>query len=427
MLDIRWVRDNPGKLDEALTNRGSKAVSGQLMALDDERRRIIGEVQALQSRRNQISKEIGQAKARGDEPTDLMQEMQQIGPQLKELEEAERAAQEEFDALVATVPNVPQADVPVGADEDANVEIRRHGEPRGFNFEVQPHYDLGEKLGYMDFATAATMSGSRFVWLQGDLVRMERALAQFMLDTLRGKGFTEVMPPMLVNTETMLGTGQLPKFKDDQFETTDGRWLIPTAEVPLTNYVHGKIVQESELPFKFCAFTPCFRKEAGSAGRDTRGYIRMHQFNKVEMVQVVHPEKSGEALEFMTECAEEILQKLDLPYRTITLCTGDMGFSSQKTYDIEVWLPAQETYREISSCSNCGDFQARRMKARFKDADGKTRFVHTLNGSGLATGRTLVAVMENYQQEDGSIAVPEVLQPYMGGQELIEAMKKPAA
>lgn len=425
MLDIRWVRENTQVLDNALASRGGEAVSEKLLSLDEARRDVMAQLQELQSRRNEISKQVGQAKAKGEDVTQLFAEMKEIGPKMKVLEEKERGAIADFEALLATIPNIPAEDVPEGVDENDNVEIRKWGEPKAFSFEALPHYDLGEQLGVLDFETAAKISGARFVWQQGMLSRLERALANFMLDThTEEHGFTEVNPPLLVREETMFGTGQLPKFEEDQFVTTDGRWFNPTSEVPLTNYMQDRIVQEEQLPFKFCAHTPCFRKEAGSAGRDTRGLIRMHQFNKVEMVQVVHPSKSDEALEWMLGCAEKILQKLELPYRVVLLCTGDIGFSAKKTYDLEVWLPAQDTYREISSCSNCGDFQARRMKGRFKDENGKTHFVHTLNGSGLAVGRTLVAVMENYQNEDGSITVPEVLKPYMGGVEAIQAERK---
>ena len=420
MLDIRWIRENQETLDKALASRGVDAKASELMKLDEQRRELMAQLQELQSRRNTLSKAIGQAKAKGENATQLFAEMKTVGPKVKELEDKERAIKADFEAVLAMVPNIPDNDVPEGADEDDNVEIRRVGEPKKFSFTPQPHYQVGEDLEMMDFETAAKISGSRFVWMQGDLARLERALATFMLDILREKGFLEVMPPLLVNDTTMFGTGQLPKFEDDQFHTTDGRWLIPTAEVVLTNYAQNEILDEDKLPYRFCAWTPCFRKEAGSAGRDTRGYNRMHQFMKVEMVQIVHPDYSEKALEYMTGCAEDILQKLELPYRVMVLCTGDMGFSARKTYDLEVWVPAQETYREISSCSNCGDFQARRMKARFRNSDGETEFVHTLNGSGLAVGRTLVAVMENYQREDGSIEIPKVLQPYMNGQEVIK-------
>jgi seryl-tRNA synthetase len=422
MLDIKWIRENSDALDNALAARGSSIKSSQLLELDKRRREVITEVQDLQAKRKTISKEIGVLKSKGEDTSSLMEEMQSFGPKVKALEEEEKQSIIDFENILVGIPNVPEADVPVGKDEDDNVEIRKWGEPRKFDFEPKAHYDLGEQLG-LDFAMGAKLTGARYAWLQGDIARLERAIATFMLDHLREKGFTEIIPPFIVNDATMTGTGQLPKFAEDLFKVDEDRWLIPTAEVPLTNFVRDEIVDPKKLPLKFCAWTPCFRSEAGSAGKDTRGYIRMHQFFKVEMVQIVHPEKSSDALEEMTLCAEEILQKLDIAYRTIILCTGDIGFSAKKTYDIEVWVPAQNTYREISSCSNCGDFQARRMKARFKNDEGKTEFLHTLNGSCLATGRTLVAVMENYQNADGSLTIPDALQPYMGGQKTIEQAK----
>lgn len=427
MLDIKWIRENTEAVDQNMQKRGAQPVSSHILTLDEKRRTVMAQLQDLQSKRNKISKEVGQAKAKGEDAAPLFEEMKNIGPEIKRLEEEERTLQTELKDFVATLPNVLDSDVPQGKDDSENVEVRTWGTPRTFNFEPQAHYDLGENLGQLDFETAAKISGSRFAWSTGDIARLERALAMFMLDTqTEQNGFTEVNPPVLVTPKSMFGTGQLPKFGDDAFYTNDERdlMLTPTAEVSLTNYMQDKIIAESDLPLKFCAWTPCFRKEAGSAGRDTRGLIRVHQFNKVEMVQIVHPEKSTEALEFMTNCAEGILQKLNLPYRVLMLCSGDTGFGAEKTYDLEVWLPAQNAYREISSCSKCGDFQARRMNGRFKDKDGKNQFVHTLNGSGLAVGRTLVAVMENYQNEDGSITIPDVLVPYMGGKTTIEAVKK---
>ncbi|MFT7144572.1 MAG: seryl-tRNA synthetase [Alphaproteobacteria bacterium] len=426
MLDIKWIRENTETVDKVMMMRGAKPVSETLIAMDSGRREVMAKLQELQSKRNSLSKEIGQAKSTGADAAPLFEKMKDVGPKVKELEEKERHIQAEMKTFVEALPNILDADVPIGKDEDDNVEVRKWGKPKTFNFEPQPHYELGEKLGQLDFETAAKISGSRFSWSQGDIARMERALAMFMLDTHTAEnGFTEVNPPVLVTPESMYGTGQLPKFGDDAFYTNDERdlMLIPTAEVPLTNFMREKTIAENDLPIKFCAWTPCFRKEAGSAGRDTRGLIRVHQFNKVEMVQIVHPEKSNEALDFMLNCAEGILKKLDIPFRTVKLCSGDIGFGARKTFDIEVWLPAQNTYREISSCSNCGDFQARRMNAKFKNAEGKNEFVHTLNGSGLAVGRTLVAVMENYQNEDGTITVPDVLQPYMAGKKVIEAVK----
>ncbi|MDE0723821.1 MAG: serine--tRNA ligase [Alphaproteobacteria bacterium] len=421
MLDIRWIRENPEEFDRVNGRRGHDVSSSDILALDGKRRDVMTELQALQSTRNDLSKQVGMLKSKGEDAAELMAQVQEIGPQMKVLEEKEREAEQAFLAVLSAVPNLVEDSIPDGEDEEHNVEVRKWGEPKTMA-NPQHHYDLGEALGGMRFDISAKMSGSRFAWMQGDLARLERALGNFMLDLhTREFGFTEVMPPMLVNDEAAFGTGQLPKFSDDLFQTTDGRWLLPTAEVPVTNFASNTIFKEEELPFKFAAWTQCFRREAGSAGRDTRGYIRMHQFGKVEMVQLVHPEKSDEALEFMTSCAEEVLKRLEIPFRVITLCTGDIGFGARKTYDVEVWVPAQDTYREISSCSNCGDFQARRMKARFKDVDGQTRFIHTLNGSGIATGRAMVAVMENYQQQDGSIIVPDVLIPYMGGQTVIEA------
>ncbi len=425
MLDIKWIRENTDLLDQNMKMRGAEAVSSHILSMDEERREIMAKLQDLQSKRNKVSKEVGIAKSKGEDASHLFEEMKSIGPEVKRLEEEERTLQAKLKDYVATLPNVLDPSVPEGKDEDDNQEIRKWGEPKTFDFEPQAHYDLGEKLGQLDFETAAKISGSRFSWSSGDLARLERALAMFMLDThVEQNGFVEVNPPVLVTPNSMYGTGQLPKFGEDAFYTNDERdlMLTPTAEVSLTNFMQEKIVAENDLPIKFCAWTPCFRKEAGSAGRDTRGLIRVHQFNKVEMVQIVHPEQSDEALEFMTKCAEDILQKLKLPYRVLNLCSGDVGFGAQKTYDLEVWLPAQNTYREISSCSKCGDFQARRMNGRFKNKEGKNAFVHTLNGSGLAVGRTLVAVMENYQNADGSITVPDVLVPYMGGKTVVKAV-----
>lgn len=425
MLDIKWIRENTDLLDQNMKMRGAEAVSSHILSMDEERREIMAKLQDLQSKRNKVSKEVGIAKSKGEDASHLFEEMKSIGPEVKRLEEEERTLQAKLKDYVATLPNVLDPSVPEGKDEDDNQEIRKWGEPKTFDFEPQAHYDLGEKLGQLDFETAAKISGSRFSWSSGDLARLERALAMFMLDThVEQNGFVEVNPPVLVTPNSMYGTGQLPKFGEDAFYTNDERdlMLTPTAEVSLTNFMQEKIVAENDLPIKFCAWTPCFRKEAGSAGRDTRGLIRVHQFNKVEMVQIVHPEQSDEALEFMTKCAEDILQKLKLPYRVLNLCSGDIGFGAQKTYDLEVWLPAQNTYREISSCSKCGDFQARRMNGRFKNKEGKNAFVHTLNGSGLAVGRTLVAVMENYQNADGSITVPDVLVPYMGGKTVVKAV-----
>ncbi len=424
MFDIRWIRENPEEFDRGMARRGLPPQSAALLELDAERRRLLAELQELQARRNAASKEIGRAMATGERERaeELKREVAAIKGRMQELEEAARAKDEELKMHLAALPNIPLDEVPDGEDENDNVEVRRVGDPPRFDFEPKQHFELGEALGLMDFERAARISGARFVVLRGALARLERALAQFMLDLQTERnGYEEVNPPLLVRDDALFGTGQLPKFAEDLFRTTDGRWLIPTAEVPLTNMVREEIVPQDALPMRFCALTPCFRSEAGAAGRDTRGMIRQHQFEKVELVSVTTPEEGRAELDRKTACAEEVLKRLGLPYRVVVLCTGDMGFSAQMTYDIEVWLPGQDTYREISSVSLCGDFQARRMNARYRPEGEKgTRFVHTLNGSGLAVGRTLVAVMENYQQADGSIVVPEALRPYMGGMERIE-------
>jgi seryl-tRNA synthetase len=423
MHDIRLIRDDPDSFDRSLARRGLTPLSGRLIAIDERRREVIGRLQAMQERRNAASKEVGQAKAQKDEAraAALIEEVARLKQDVPAAEAEQKAIEEELQATLAEIPNAPLAEVPDGPDETANVELHRVGTPREIH-DAKAHYDLGEALGLIDFEAASRMSGARFAVLKGGVARLERALLSFMLDLHTGEhGYTEIAPPLLVKDEAMFGTAQLPKFVDDQFRAGEEHWLIPTAEVPLTNLVREQILAEEELPLRLTAGTPCFRAEAGAAGRDTRGLIRQHQFTKVELVSVTTPEKSLEEHERMLSCAEEVLKRLDLPFRTITLCTGDMGFSSQKTYDIEVWLPAQKTYREISSCSVCGDFQARRMNARYRPAESKgPRFVHTLNGSGVAVGRALVAVLENYQQQDGSIAVPSVLQPYMGGMTRIE-------
>ncbi len=423
MFDIKAIRDNPELFDRGLAKRGVEPFSTRILALDEERRALIGRVQEAQTKRNEASKLIGKAKASGDEAEArrVIEEVAALKDQLQKGEDRQRWLDQELSDLLAAIPNIPLDDVPIGEDEDANVQRHTHGERREFNFSPKEHFDLGEDLGLMDFETAAKMSGSRFVVLKGALARMERALASFMLDIHVGEfGYEEIAPPLLVRDEAVFGTSQLPKFAEDLFKTENGHWLIPTAEVPLTNLVRESILDGAELPKRFTAFTPCFRSEAGSAGKDTRGMIRLHQFNKVEMVAITTRETSNEELERMLTGAETVLQRLELPYRVMTLSTGDMGFAAQKTYDIEVWLPGQDSYREISSISVCGDFQARRMNARYRvDGEKKTHFVHTLNGSGLAIGRTIVAIMENYQQADGSIAIPEALQPYMGGRETI--------
>ena len=474
MYDIRWIRENPEDFDRGLIRRGLEPVSGKLLLLDERRRAAIAAAEQAQARRNAASKEIGQAKAKKDEAAAaaLMAEVATLKETMPALEAEAKLHAETLDNELARIPNTPLDDVPDGDDEHGNVEKSKSGEKRTYAFTPKQHFELGEDLKQMDFETAAKLSGARFVVLQKGLARLERALGQFFLDThVDEHGYTEVNPPLLVKDDVMFGTAQLPKFEEDQFSTygtpapelffqfieqsvAEGKydqffarenggaamhltaagkealrkncedqnryWLIPTAEVPLTNLVREAIVAEDELPMRLTACTPCFRAEAGAAGRDTRGMIRQHQFTKVELVSITTPEKSREEHERMLACAEAVLKKLDLHYRVITLCTGDMGFASQKTYDIEVWLPGQNMYREISSCSVCGDFQARRMNARFRDKDNKVRHVHTLNGSGVAVGRALIAVMETYQQDGGSIAVPEVLKPYMGGVSVIE-------
>ncbi len=421
MFDIKWIRENPEAFDEGMDRRGLEPMAANLIAMDKERRQHLTSSQEIQAERNRLSKEIGQIKARGEDASEVMTRVAESKQAEAAADEAAKVAGAKLDYALSGIPNLPMDDVPVGTDESANKEVRRWGELPSFDFEPKQHYDIGEALRLMDFETAAKLAGSRFVLLSGHLARMERALAAFMLDhnTLE-YGYTEVNPPALVNDDTMYGTGQLPKFSEDLFRTEEGYWLIPTAEVPLTNIVAGHIVEEEYLPRRYTAQTWCFRSEAGSAGKDTRGMIRQHQFTKVEMVSITRPEKSLEELERMTECAEDILKRLELPYRTMVLSTGDMGFGARKTYDIEVWLAGQDQYREISSCSVCGDFQARRMNARCRRKGEKaTRFVHTLNGSGLAVGRTLIAILENCQQADGSVIVPHALRPYMNNLEVI--------
>jgi len=423
MHDIKLIRDNPALFDAGLKKRGIAPLSAHILDLDQRRRAAQTGFQEGQARRNEVSKQIGMIKKQGGDADGLMADVAALKDKLAEFEVTDKQVAEELDAILMGIPNLPADDVPEGPDESANVELRKVGTPPSLDFAPLEHDALGERLGLMDFAAAARISGARFVVLKGALARLERALGAFMLDLQTGKhGYTEVNPPVLVRDTALLGTGQLPKFAEDLFKTETGHYLIPTAEVPLTNLVNGELLDEAVLPLRFTALTPCFRSEAGSAGKDTRGMIRQHQFPKVEMVSIVHPDTSDEEHLRMTSCAEEVLKQLGLAYRVIVLCTGDMGFGAKKTYDIEVWLPGQNAYREISSCSNTGDFQARRMNARFRPKEEKaTRFVHTLNGSGLAVGRTLIAVMENYQQADGSIVVPEVLRPYMGGLERIAA------
>ncbi len=421
MFDIKWIRENPDAFDAGLARRGLPPAAEGLIALDKKRRTAETRAQEIQTERNALSKQIGIAKSKGEDASAILAKVSQSKDAQAAAEAEAKEAEQVLEDALSGIPNLPAADVPDGADESANIEIRKWGEPKAFDFEARDHVDLGEGLGHMDFENAAKLSGSRFVVLSGPLARLERAIANFMLDThINEHGLTEVAPPTLVNDATMYGTGQLPKFAEDLFHTDDGYWLIPTAEVPLTNLMAGEIVDDDRLPFRYAALTDCYRSEAGAAGKDTRGMIRQHQFKKVEMVTISAPESSDDELERMTGCAEAVLQKLGLPYRVVVLSTGDMGFGARKTYDIEIWLPGQGAYREISSCSNCGDFQARRMKARCRVKGEKgTRFVHTLNGSGVAVGRAMIGVLENYQQADGSITVPEVLRPYMGGLEVI--------
>lgn len=414
VFDLKWLRDNPDDFDRALARRGAPQAARSILALDEARRRIETRLQDEQQTRNRLSKEIGDLKRQGQDASAQMAEVAALKEGVKAGEEEQRQAQARLDEALASYPNILDADVPDGADERANVELRRQGEPAGKS-QPRHHADLAAPLG-LDMAGAAKISGARFAVLRGRLARLERALGQFMLDVQTEEhGYTEVAVPYLVRDEALFGTSQLPKFAEDLFRTTAGPWLIPTAEVPLTNLVREEILDEAVLPLRFSALTPCFRSEAGAAGKDTRGMFRMHQFMKVEMVSVTTPEQSAAEHERMLGCAEAILKKLGLAYRVMLLCAGDTGFGARKTYDIEVWLPGQDAYREISSCSNCGDFQARRMNARYRPADTKSpRFVHSLNGSGLAVGRTLIALLENYQEADGSVTIPDILRPYTG-------------
>ncbi|NWK98002.1 serine--tRNA ligase [Sphingobium lactosutens] len=423
MHDIRSIRDNPAAFDAALARRGLSPLSAEILAIDEKSRAIKTELQQGQARRNEASKLIGQAMAAKDmeKAEALKAEVATLKDRMPALEQDDRDTGDALTAMLAAIPNLPADDVPQGADEADNAELTRWGTPRAFDFAPQDHADFGPALG-LDFEGGARLSGARFTALRGQMARLHRALAQYMLDTQTAtNGYEETAVPLLVKNDALFGTGQLPKFAEDLFKTTDGRWLIPTAEVSLTNLVADQIVPADSLPLRLTALTPCFRSEAGSAGRDTRGFIRQHQFEKVELVAICAPEESEAEHERMVAAAEGILQALELPYRKVLLCTGDMGFGARKTYDLEVWLPSQDTYREISSVSNCGDFQARRMNARYKPEGSKqTVFLHTLNGSGLAVGRTLVAVLENYQQADGSVIVPDVLLPYMGGVTTLE-------
>ncbi len=424
MLDSKLVRTQTEEVAARLATRGYVLDVSLVESLEARRKAVQTRTETLQAERNARSKGIGQAKARGEDIAPLLAEVDRMGSELEEAKRELDLVQGELDALLLGLPNLPDASVPVGKDEDDNVEVRRWGTPREFDFEIKDHVALGETHGWLDLETAARFSGARFAVMRGPIARLHRALAQFMLNLHTGEhGYEETYTPYLVQAETLQGTGQLPKFEEDLFkidrEGESDLYLIPTAEVTLTNLVAGQILDAKRLPLKFTAHTPCFRSEAGASGRDTRGMIRQHQFDKVEMVHIVEPSTSFQALEELTGHAETVLQRLELPYRVLSLCTGDMGFGATKTYDLEVWVPSQGKYREISSCSNCGDFQARRMQARYRNAEGKPELVHTLNGSGLAVGRTLVAVLENYQQADGSIRVPDVLKPYMGGLEVI--------
>src|SRR3954466_3473727 len=423
MHDIRFIRENPPALDAGLKKRNLAPLSAELLEVDKRRRAAITESESIQARRKQLSQQIGIAKRKGENADAAMAEVAGLEESLKKSEALAAELDAELMRRLEVLPNLPFEDVPDGTDETGNVEIRRVGSQRNFSFSPKDHVALGEATGEMDFAAASKMSGARFVVLKGRLARLERAIAQFMLDlhTSEEGGYTEVNPPLLVRDNAAYGVGQLPRFAEDMFHTDNGFWLVPTAEVPLTNLVNDTVVEEKALPLRYTAWTPCFRSEAGAAGKDTRGMIRQHQFPKVELVSIATPEQSDEEHQRMTGRAEEVLKRLGLPFRTIVLCGGDMGFGARKTFDIEVWLPGQNAYREISSCSNCGEFQARRMAARYRPKEGPdgkrggTRFVHTLNGSGLAVGRTLVAVLENYQNEDGSVTIPEALRPYMNG------------
>ncbi|MGH6947386.1 MAG: serine--tRNA ligase [Kiloniellales bacterium] len=423
MLDLKWIREQPEEFDRSLARRGLSAASPKILELDAEHRRLQSALQELQTKRNDISRQVGELKKKGERAEAQMAEVARIKDQMSASEDKLRDLGLALDEFLSGLPNPPAAEVPDGKDENSNTLLREVGEKPTLGFKPKEHYALGEALKLLDFETAARLSGSRFVVMKGAVARLHRALAQFMIDLHTERhGYGEIAPPYLVRDTVLYGTGQLPKFASDQFKTAEGYWLIPTAEVPLTNLVAGQLLDEGALPLRVTALTPCFRSEAGAAGKDTRGMLRQHQFEKVELVSIVHPDRSDEELERMTGCAEEVLKRLGLPYRIMLLSTGDMGFAARKTHDIEVWLPGQNAYREISSCSNCGDFQARRMKARFRPTEGKgTRFVHTLNGSGVAVGRALIAVMENYQWADGSIAIPEALQPYLGGLKAIAA------
>lgn len=421
MLDIKMIRQNTDEIKERLATRGVKAEKiDALLEKDKRRRELLVETEGLKQKRNEVSAEIANAKRNKQDATDAIKEMREVGAKIKSLDEELEEVEATVKDMASRLPNMPNPTIPVGPDESANVELRKVGTPREFDFEPKAHWDIGEDLGILDFDRGAKVSGARFVYYKGLGARLERAVYNFMLDEHAKEGYTEMLPPYIVNAQTMYGTGQFPKFKEDVYQVNgEDMTLIPTAEVPLTNYYRDEVIPMEKLPVYFTALTPCFRSEAGSAGRDTRGLIRMHQFNKVEMVKFSKPENSYDELEKMTQNAGNIMEKLGLPYHVITLSTGDMGFSAAMTHDLEVWMPAQNKYREISSCSNCEDFQARRAHIQYRDENGKLNFVHTLNGSGLAVGRTVAAILENYQNEDGSVTVPEALRPYLGGLEKI--------
>ena len=421
MLDIKMIRQNTDEIKERLATRGVKAEKiDALLEKDKRRRELLVETEGLKQKRNEVSAEIANAKRNKQDATDTIKEMREVGAKIKSLDEELEEVEATVKDMASRLPNLPNPTIPVGPDESANVELRKVGTPREFDFEPKAHWDIGEDLGILDFDRGAKVSGARFVYYKGLGARLERAVYNFMLDEHAKEGYTEMLPPYIVNAQTMYGTGQFPKFKEDVYQVNgEDMTLIPTAEVPLTNYYRDEVIPTEKLPVYFTALTPCFRSEAGSAGRDTRGLIRMHQFNKVEMVKFSKPENSYDELEKMTQNAGNIMEKLGLPYHVITLSTGDMGFSAAMTHDLEVWMPAQNKYREISSCSNCEDFQARRAHIQYRDENGKLNFVHTLNGSGLAVGRTVAAILENYQNEDGSVTVPEALRPYLGGLEKI--------
>ena len=421
MFDVKWIRDNPDSFDSGLARRGVAPKAAALVDLDQRRRTLIASTQELREQRNQVSKQVGASKKLGESVETLVGQVVALKTRLQDSERELRKIESDIESFLLQLPNLPDGQVPDGVDETSNLEVRRVGEPGEYDFVAKQHFELGGMLGQMDFDTAAQMAGARFVVVSGQLARLERALASFMLDLHTGShGYREISPPYMVRDTALIGTGQLPKFADDLFCTTDDRWLIPTAEVPLTNLVYGQVLNESVLPLRYTAHTPCFRSEAGAAGKDTKGMMRVHQFSKVEMVSITTAKQSSDELERMTNCAETVLKELKLPYRVMLLSSGDMGFSAQKTYDLEVWIPGEGRYREISSCSNCGDFQARRMGSRYRpNGRRELSFVHTLNGSGLAIGRALVAVMENYQNSDGTIKIPDVLRPYMRDAETI--------